>query len=306
MGSANATGFREYPCRATRIGVSGVAFCQRDAINIARRQNSSALCLTGQRVINTFSRRLAVLLVISGLAACASSIQPAPSDAVATAAMAVEADCHAVPAADQPQYIIGYGSLMQDESRKRTSPQAGPAHPVEVTGYRRGWFAKGDSIGFGTTYLGVLPDVKNRLNAVIYRVETAELAATDQREASYCRRNVPLSDIRALEKTPFEVAGGQAWIYVNKPEAIARPSAKYPIVQSYVDIFVSGCLEQEQRFELKGFARECLTTTRDWSEHWVNDRINPRRPFVHQPRSRQIDSLLSEQLPDYFSRIRIE
>jgi len=50
----------------------------------------------------------------------------------------------------------------------------------------------------------------------------------------------------------------------------------------------------------------CLATTRDWSEHWVNDRIYPRRPFIYQPRSRQIDSLLAQQLPQYFSRIRIE
>jgi len=220
--------------------------------------------------------------------------------------MSVEADCHAAPDSGQAQYIIGYGSLMQDESRKRTSPQAGPAHPVEVTGYRRGWLARGDSIGLSTTYLGVLPDPQGSLNAVIYSVETGELAATDRREAAYCRKSVPLASIKTLEKGPFELGEGQAWIYVNRPESIATPSAKYPIVQSYVDVFVSGCLEQEQRFELKGFARECLATTRNWSEHWVNDRVYPRRPIVFQPRARQIDSLLSEQLPEYFSRIRIE
>jgi hypothetical protein len=73
-----------------------------------------------------------------------------------------------------------------------------------------------------------------------------------------------------------------------------------------VDIFVSGCLEQEQRFGLAAFSQQCLSTTTDWSEHWVNDRIYPRRPFAFQPKARQIDSLLSKQLPQYFSRIRIE
>ena len=195
---------------------------------------------------------------------------------------------------------------MQDESRKRTSPQAGPAHPVEVSGYRRGWFASGDPVGFSTTYLGALPDPKGRLNAVVYQIEMGELTATDQREASYCRKSVASSDISTLEKGPFQIVGGQAWIYANRPQAIATPSARFPIVQSYVDIFVSGCLEQEQRFELKGFAQQCLATTQDWSQHWVNDRVYPRQPFIFQPKSRQIDSLLSQELPEYFSRIKIE
>ena len=145
-----------------------------------------------------------------------------------------------------------------------------------------------------------------RLNAVIYRIEMNELKATDQREASYCRKSVPLSDIKLWEKSPFQILDGQAWIYTNRPEAAAIPNARFPIVQSYVDIFMSGCLEQEQRFELKGFAAECITTTKDWSTHWINDRPYPRRPFVSQPKSRQIDTLLSQQLPEYFSHIRIE
>jgi hypothetical protein len=117
---------------------------------------------------------------------------------------------------------------------------------------------------------------------------------------------VPIPDIRSLERAPFDANGGQVWIYVNKPKAVAAPNATYPIVQSYVDIFLSGCLEQEQRFELKDFAQRCIATTHDWSEYWVNDRIFPRRPFVYQPKAPQIDSLLSKYLPQYFSRIRIE
>jgi hypothetical protein len=242
-------------------------------------------------------RPFVLVLLTATLGACASSVPPAPPG---------EVDCHPTPDAGQPQHVVGYGSLMQDESRKRTSPRAGPAHPVEVAGYRRGWFARGDPVGFSTTYLGVVADPQSRVNAVIYRIETDELAATDRREASYCRRGIALAEIRMLEQGTFSLADGQAWIYVSKPEAIATPSARYPIVQSYVDIFLSGCLEQEQRFALKGFAQQCVATTRDWSEHWVNDRLYPRRPFIFQPMARQIDALLSHYLPEYFSRIRIE
>lgn len=253
------------------------------------------------------SMRIALLAMAAVLTACATPLQRERGSApLAAAAPRATTDCRPQPAADQPQYVVGYGSLMQDESRRRTSPGAGPAHPVEVRGFRRGWFAKVDAPGFSTTYLGVVPDSAMRLNAVIYHVDAAELAATDRREASYCRVAVPLPDLRMLEKTPAETPSGQAWIYANKPESIATPTARLPIVQSYVDIFLSGCLEQEQRFGIEGFAEQCVTDTHDWSVHWINDRLYPRRPFIHQPNARQIDALLARRVPEAFSQIRIE
>ena len=226
--------------------------------------------------------------------------------AAAIAAATARADCR--PASDpaRAQYIVGYGSLMQDESRKRTSPNAGPARPVEVTGFRRGWFARGRGPGFGTTFLGVVRERDARLNAVIYGVDAAELAATDRREASYCRVLLAAAEVLALDADDRAPAAAQIWIYASPPGAAAAPSRDYPIVQSYVDIFVSGCLEQEERFALAGFARRCLATTAGWSANWVNDRIYPRRPFVFQPRARQIDELLSQELPRQFARIRLE
>ena len=214
--------------------------------------------------------------------------------------------CNASPEASRPQYIIGYGSLMQDESRKRASPQAGPAHPIEIKGYKRGWFARGEAAGFSTTYLGVLPQRESRFNAVIYEVDPAELLATDQRELAYCRASVAIPDVTPLVGNLFFGPNAQIWIYANRPESVAAPNSRYPIVQSYVDIFLSGCLEQDQRFGLAEFAQQCLSTTSGWSEHWINDRIYPRRPFIFQPRARQIDNLLAKQLQPYFSRIRIE
>jgi hypothetical protein len=204
------------------------------------------------------------------------------------------------------QYIVGYGSLMEDDSRARTSPRAGPAHPVEVEGYRRGWFARASTSSFGSTYLGLQSEPRSHINAVIYQVDPAEVDATDKRESLYCRVAVDLSDVRPLERGWAPEHDAQAWIYLSLPDTVAMPDAGNPIVQSYVDIFVSGCLEQEQRAGLKGFSQECLATTAGWSEHWVNDRLYPRRAFVHQPRAPQIDSLLSRQLPQYFSRVKLE
>lgn len=250
------------------------------------------------------SRTLGTLVLAALLVGCAAARSPAPNTGAPQAAAA--SACDGAPDAGRPQYIVGYGSLMQDESRKRTSPDAGPAHPVEVTGYRRGWITRGSSLGFSATYLGAVQDRASRLNAVIYRVALQELEATDKRERSYCRAIVPLPDLKMLGASFALPADAQAWIYVSRGPSVELPSGKYPIVQSYVDVFLSGCLEQEERFGVAGFAEQCIETTSGWSEHWVNDRIYPRRPFVYEPRARQIDTLLSKELPRYFSRIRIE
>jgi hypothetical protein len=246
-------------------------------------------------------RRVAVLLLAAGLAACAAPGAPGRAIAVTP-----PSECRARIDASRAQYVVGYGSLMQDESRKRTSPQAGAAHPIEVQGYRRGWFERGSSVGFSTTYLGIVQDRESRMNAVMYQIQPPELADTDARERSYCREAVAQRDIKLLDSSFSAASGAQVWIYVTRGPSVALPSLQYPIVQSYVDIFLSGCLEQEQRFGVAGFAQQCIATTTGWSEHWVNDRIYPRRPFVYQPRAREIDTLLSKELPRYFRRIRIE
>ncbi len=162
-------------------------------------------------MINIRWQHIAILALTSWLVACSTPTQlsaPHPDlQAAATPSIAsrvvsdgIGSECNLPPDSSRPQYIIGYGSLMQDESRKRSSPQAGPAHPVDVRGYRRGWFARTEAVGFGTTYLGVLPNRESHLNAVIYRVEATEVIATDRREVSYCRTGVAMSAIKPFER----------------------------------------------------------------------------------------------------------
>lgn len=62
----------------------------------------------------------------------------------------------------------------------------------------------------------------------------------------------------------------------------------------------------EQRYNIQGFAKQCIDTTTDWSGFWVNDRIYPRRPFLYQPKAFQIDRLLNEVIPQFFEKIKIE
>lgn len=218
------------------------------------------------------------------------------------------ADCHPEVDEDQPQYIIGYGSLMETASKQRTSPNTGANLPVLVTGYQRSWNAKGSPVGFSTTYLGVQPRSGARMVAALYRVfDARDIRETDRREAFYCREAVDRQKVQMLDGS-LTPATGQIWIYVNKPGSIAPPSARYPLVESYVDIFLTGCFELQEKVVVKDFhfAEQCIETTAEWSPHWVNDRLYPRRPFIYQPNASRIDELLQRKLPRLFEQIRIE
>jgi hypothetical protein len=66
-------------------------------------------------------------------------------------------------------------------------------------------------------------------------------------------------------------AEAKIWIYVNKPDRIAAPTPEIPIVQSYVDLFMVGCLDLQKKVVAAGvdFPALCVTTTDGWSEHWA-------------------------------------
>ena len=143
--------------------------------------------------------------------------------------------------------------------------------------------------------------------AALYRVyRTEDFAAGDAREFIYCRARVAPAQVSMLDgsKAPTQ---GNIWIYVVKPESESAPDERFPITQSYVDIFLGGCVELARRVVIRDFdfLAACITTTKGWPIHWVNDRIYPRRPF-RVPHAARIDALLHRMLPRQFKAIRIE
>lgn len=215
---------------------------------------------------------------------------------------------------DRQNYIFGYGSLIEQESRMRTTPSAKIALPVRVRGVKRGWFAQGSNIGFSTTFLGCILEENFYTNGVIYKVSEEELSILDVRESNYHRTKISFTDVEDLSGSMKE--SSNIWIYTNNfvdnqvPDFML-PSAKYPIVQSYVDICINGCLEIEALYPKARegkFAIDFIVNTHYWSKYWVNDRIYPRRPFIHRPNAYSIDRLLKEHLvnKDLFNQIVIE
>src|SRR5271156_5303508 len=79
-------------------------------------------------------------------------------------------------------YIFGYGSLIEQASRMRTTPAAMYVLPARAPGFARGWWARTGAIGFSTTFVGAIPEKSSSMNGVVYAVSKEELEATNERE----------------------------------------------------------------------------------------------------------------------------
>ncbi len=202
-----------------------------------------------------------------------------------------------VVASDLPtQFIIGYGSLIDAESRAGTAGARLEAVPVRVSadfGYRRVWNLVA---GSGFTALGLETSgptaTAETINGVIFPVDGPTLAKFDRREMGYDRVPVPNALIQSLSWMRLPEAG-TAFIYVPKPGTRgAVPDAAHPIVQSYVDLVLGGALAYGE-----AFAREVVETTFGWDTFWLNDRPFARRPWSANPAAGAIDRLLATTPP---------
>jgi hypothetical protein len=228
------------------------------------------------------------------------------ASAAATAVVAGAAAEDPPKQSSTQKYIFGYGSLIQTASRTRTVPKASAAYPVIVKGISRGWYYQADVASLNPTYLGAVVDENSSTNGVIYPVSDDELIATDARERDYQRTPFPRSAITILDGSPAPPPG-EYFFYASKSK---KPvNAEHPIVQSYVDICIDGCLQIEEMYPLARdahFAETFVKTCTDWKTPWINDRIFPYRPFIYMPRAFDIDKILSRCLPDdLFHKITI-
>merc|ERR1712187_978804 len=126
--------------------------------------------------------------------------------------------------------------------------------------------------------------------------------AVDAREEGYTRVRIEAKHLKPLgwPKLPPDA---KVWMYIpnghdeNKTPGVAlRPASfKFPMLQSYIDVCILGCLEYSEEFAI-----EFINTTSGWDGPWLNDRKLARRPWVHQPSYKVIDELLKRIIPDEF------
>ena len=213
------------------------------------------------------------------------------------ASASVAKDCNIKPKLGSKNYIIGYGSLMERDSRTKTNPAAYRVEPVMIKGFQRIWGHNGKN--YKTTFLTIIEKQDSYVNAVFYPLSIQGLQKLDQREKSYCRVKVETNHLNFYGRK-VKVSNANFWVYAANPDRLQEPSETHPIAQSYVDIFLNGCMQIQQEYKIETFAKDCVETTSGWSEHWVNDRVHARRPF-QLPNAYKIDQLLGKYFNHYYN-----
>ncbi len=210
--------------------------------------------------------------------------------------------CHPNVSVNEPQYIVGYGSLINTESKQKTALDTGVNIPVFIQGYQRVWSTPEmgrNHLGF--TALGIRPKTQADFNGVIFNVSSKAIIAYDDREVGYCRATVNPKNIQILVNN-MSLPSGQYWIYVNTVKNFALPSKKYPLIETYIDTVIAGCMDIGSKYHLTNYTAQCISSTTGWSKNWVNDRtqpIYPSLPNILQSQLTEIDLLLEAMLPQF-------
>ncbi len=159
-------------------------------------------------------------------------------------------------------YIFGYGSLINAASRKRTG-QTGKAIPVTVEGLIRYWGKVDES------YI-LSPLIVNRgnsqVNGVLIEIDQKALEEFDQRERGYHR--IRIEPVQVTSELAFD-HDSPIWVYVK--DAPEPPCTLSPIMQSYVDTVLAGCLDISE-----SFAQNFIEHTVGWHFPRENDRETPK------------------------------
>ncbi|MDC8832397.1 gamma-glutamylcyclotransferase [Alteromonas gilva] len=179
-----------------------------------------------------------------------------------------------IHAIDEPHIVLGYGSLMNGDSRRRHSDIPHQGIEVEIFGFERAWITRSQSEM--QTYVGATAKPDSWLNAQL--VPTLLDPALQKREQDY--QFTPV----ALEQLNFELESdvtkrltewlSQRDIWICESLAMQPPEPDFPVNQSYIDTCLAGCLE------LGGMAaaQRFIDSTRGWDHNRCNDRSDPRYP----------------------------
>ncbi len=161
-------------------------------------------------------------------------------------------------------YIFGYGSLINAYSRQRTGT-TGDAIPVLVEGLQRHWGMIEGSYPISPL---VVVQGKGQCNGVLIEVDAVTLAEFDKREHGYQRVNIQWDNITFVSNKP-SVITGTVWVYINND--FCSPCSQKPIIQSYIDTVLAGCLSISPQF-----AELFMLTTQGWQYAYENDRHQPK------------------------------
>ena len=194
---------------------------------------------------------------------------------------------------DDEHLILGYGSLINADSRRRFSDMHHDGLLVQVAGFARGWITR--SLQELQTYVGAWPDADASLNALM--LPTALSPALARREKDYTFVQVSAQalttdlDSEAHHWLQERLAAKKIWICQSLHQQQA--TTEYPVSQSYVDTCLAGCLERGG----EASARKFIQSTAYWPSALHDDRaqpVYPRPGRVTERQHQQIDDLLKQ------------
>lgn len=165
-------------------------------------------------------------------------------------------------------FLFGYGSLISASSRAKTG-ETGQAWPVVLHGYQRHWSIM--TTEFSMSSVAVVQDAQACCNGVLIEINEQELPAFDKREQGYQRALIPAQQLKPYQG--HRLPEGDVWIYYS--QTVSVPTSACPIVLSYLDVILAGCLHISE-----AFTRDFVNMTQGWQHTLLNDRLKPRYPRV--------------------------
>ena len=190
--------------------------------------------------------------------------------------------------------LFCYGSLLNSCQLGQHDTENCLLTPALIHGYRRAWSI---DLKSGFTSVAVVKDGSSSCNGAIISVEQQSLFELDLRESNYTRT--------LISSEQLEVQHNRTWdkeCFVYTVASHTSPTENTPILQSYIDVVLNGCMRIDKTYQLENYAfcREFIRSTIGWESPWVNDRKAPRYPraLVYEPSNflvfNEIDSLLTE------------
>jgi len=218
-------------------------------------------------------------------------------------------------------YVFGFGSIINtathapwlatDETGSSTTLQGQRATILASFGYRRGWNFRSNT---GFTALGIQrAQDASAINGVLFRIKHFLLEGFDRREVGYDRVEIARECIELIPPQSSErvepekihthhvllniLPAERIWVYVPQESFYAEANEDHPILQSYVDTVMQGCLE----WGGTQMAMEFISTTTSWSPYFLNDTPSSRRPWLFRKEYNTIDQILSQNPATHFA-----
>ena len=213
------------------------------------------------------------------------------------------------------EYLFGFGSIMNTATHApwisaEGAPPSLPGVAVRLKrsfGYRRSWNFRS---GTGFTALGIescgdgpAPEggggPSTAINGVLFRVSLPMMEGFDRREVGYDKVPIDPGDLELIQSSGgregvegFDIPtrGNRIWVYVPQPHCCSEADESHPLLQSYVDTVMQGCLE----WGGEAMATEFVSTTSGWSRYFLNDTPSSRRPWLFRREYDTIDRILRE------------